>query len=69
MLKPSCQISHVNVQLKANISEISSISIIRVDVVNDDMPPIRRYDNSVYVVYKQCIVMHHINPDGDRKDL
>jgi hypothetical protein len=34
MLKPSPGISRVNVELKINVSE-TSVSVIRVDVVND----------------------------------
>jgi hypothetical protein len=37
VLKSSQAISHVNAELKTNVSEISSVSIIRVDVVNDHM--------------------------------
>jgi hypothetical protein len=33
----------VNVELKTNVSEISSVSIIRVDLVNDRISPIRIY--------------------------
>jgi hypothetical protein len=35
VLTSSQGISHVNVELETNVSEISSLSIIRVDVVND----------------------------------
>jgi hypothetical protein len=35
LLKPSRAISHVNVELKTNVSEISSASIIIVEVMND----------------------------------
>jgi hypothetical protein len=33
MLKPSRAINRVNVELKINVSDISSVSVIRVDVV------------------------------------
>jgi hypothetical protein len=38
VLKSSLAISHVNVELKTNVSEISSVFIIRVDVGSDHMP-------------------------------
>jgi hypothetical protein len=37
VLKSSQVISHVSVELKPNISEISSVSITRVNVVKGDM--------------------------------
>jgi hypothetical protein len=36
-LKSSRAINRINVELKTNVSEISSVSIFRVDVVNDRM--------------------------------
>lgn len=35
MLKSSQEISHVKFEIKTNISEISSVSIFKVNVVND----------------------------------
>jgi hypothetical protein len=37
VLKCSRAINRINVELKINVSEISSVSIFRVDVVNDRM--------------------------------
>jgi hypothetical protein len=52
MLKSSQVISCVNVELKPSVSAISSVSIIRVGVVNDGMSliftPVCEIDASLY---------------------
>jgi hypothetical protein len=52
VLKSSQVIIHVNVELKTNISGISSVSIVRVSVVNDHtsliLMPVCQFDASSY---------------------
>jgi hypothetical protein len=52
VLKSSRAISLVNVELKTDVSEISSVSIIRVDVMNDRIllifTPVCQIDSSSY---------------------
>jgi hypothetical protein len=51
VLKSSRAISRVNVELKTNVTEISSVSIIRVDVVNDHM-------SLIFILVCQTMPLH-----------
>jgi hypothetical protein len=65
VLKSSRAIRCVNGELKTNVSEISSVSIIRVDVVNDHMSliytPVCQIDVSSY----WCIMQQRVKKKGE----
>lgn len=68
-IKSSRPFSYIDVELKTKVSRKSSVSVIRVDMVNDVCGGYRS-DRLVYTEYQRSIALHHFDPeDGNGGDL